>query len=98
MPILNDLKEIPPLGIGHRREAEIVNHQDMGFGQLADGFPVTSVSPGKRHLIGERWRSEVKRPVPFPTGLVGKSAGQEGFPCPGGAGDDYIVATPDPIT
>ena len=97
MPFLNDFQEVSSFGIGHGREAEIINHQDMGLGEFVDGFAVTSVSSGQGHLIGELGRTDVEGAVSFPAGFVGQGAGEERFPGTGGTGDDDIVVAPDPV-
>jgi len=97
VPLLDDLQEVSSFGIGHGGEPEIVNHQDMGLGEFVDGLAIASVSLGQRHLIGELGGTDVEGAVSFPAGLVGQGASQEGFSHPGGAGDDDVLMTFDPI-
>ena len=97
VPLLDDLQKVSSFGVGHGGEAEIVNHQDMGIGELADDLSVTSVSLGKGHLVGELGRKDVESTVSFPARLVGQGASEEGFSHAGGAGDNNIVLTFDPI-
>jgi len=94
---LNDLQEVSSFGVGHGGEAEIINHQDMGIGELVDHFAVASISLGQGHLVGELGRTDVESTVSFPAGLVGQGAGEEGFSRAGGAGDNNVVVTFDPI-
>ncbi len=60
IPLFDKLQEVSPFGIGHGRETEIVNHQDMSLGKFADGLAVTSVSLGQGHLIGELGSADVE--------------------------------------
>jgi len=69
----------------------------MGIGEFADDLSVTSVSLGEGHLVGELGRTDVERTVSFPAGLVGQGTGEEGFSRAGGADDNNVVVTFDPV-
>ena len=98
VPLLDDLQKIPSFGVGHGGETQIVNHQDMGLGKLADDLSIAAIALGQGHLVGELGRTDVEGAVSFPAGLVGQDAGQEGFPHACGSGDDDVLMTFDPIT
>ena len=55
MPVsfIYNFKEISSFGISQGRNAEVVNDQDMGFGEFIHDFSITAVIPGKSHLIIE---------------------------------------------
>ena len=97
VPLLDDLQKVSSFGVGHGGEPEIVNHQDMGIGEFADDLSVTSVSLGEGHLVGELGRTDVERAVSLPTCLIAQGAGEEGFSRAGGAGDNNVVVTLDPV-
>ena len=51
MSLLNNLQQVSSFSVGHGGEAEIINHQDLGIGELVDDFAVASVSLGQGHLV-----------------------------------------------
>lgn len=39
--VLNDFQKIPPLGVSHRSQSQVIDHQEMGFVKLVHDSCVT---------------------------------------------------------
>lgn len=90
MPFLDNFQEVPSFLVCHGGKAEIVNNQNMRFGEFGDDLSVAAVTPGQGHLIGEPRAPDVEAAVSLPAGLVGERTGDEGFPGAGGSGNDDV--------
>ena len=49
--LLNNLQEVSSLGVVHGSKTQIVDDQNMGFGEFVYGLAVAAVSLGHRHLV-----------------------------------------------
>jgi hypothetical protein len=95
--VFDDLEEVSALGIGQWREAEVVEYEEVWFGDLVDGFCVGAGAPGDIELLEEPWDSGVEGSVSVPACFVDKGAGEPGFSEAARASDDEVLALPDPV-
>src|SRR5208337_4251635 len=100
MPVsfIDNFKEISSVGISQGRNAEVVNDQDIGFGEFIHDFSITAVIPGKSHLIIETGAAQIETVKSITAGLVSQGTGQEGFAHSGGTGNNNVLEVFDPVT
>lgn len=96
MPVFQDLQDIPPLPVGKRCQAPVIDDQESKLGQAGQQLAVTAVTPGDVHLLKQSRQPEVVGTVAAPADAVGQGAGDVGFAGAGGTGEDHILFLPDP--
>jgi len=95
--VVDEFQEISALFGSDFTHPPIVKEKEIGFG---DGFEepcIAAIAFGDEEILQESGDSEVKGREAFPAGLVSECAGEEGFPCSCGAGDDEVMALFDPL-
>jgi hypothetical protein len=70
----------------------------VSFGEPFDQSAVASVRSGQSDLVEELGGAEVEGTEAFPTGLLGKGTGEEGFAHSCRTRDEKILVTADPLT
>src|SRR3990172_4191330 len=94
--IVEELEQIVALGIGERREAEIVQEEDVEASELAESADVGAVGASQSELGEEPWGAAVQSAVAFAASLLGERTGDVGFADAGCAGEDDVGVFFDP--
>nr|CAA55962.1 unnamed protein product [Pseudomonas fluorescens] len=81
-----------------RRQAPVVQNQDIDLGQLLQGAPEATVAVGDAQLLQQARGAQVQRAVALATGLVAQGAGEPGLADAGRAGQQQVVPLTDPVT
>src|SRR5208283_5750316 len=97
VPFIDNFEEISSFSISQGSNAEVVNDQDISFGEFIHDFSIAAVIPGKSHLIIETRAAQIEAVKAIPACPVGQSTGQEGFTHSGGSGNNNVLELFDPV-
>src|SRR5436305_3684698 len=73
--IIEEFEQIVALGIGERREAEIVQDEDVEASEFAEGADVSAVGTSQGELVEEPRGAAVQSAVAFAASLLGERTG-----------------------
>src|SRR5713101_7847129 len=94
--IVEELEQIVALGIGERREAEIVEDEDVEASEFAESADVGAVGASQSELVEEPRGAAVQSAVAFAASLLGERTGDVGLADAGRAGEDDVGVFFDP--
>ncbi len=70
--VFDHLQQIPPLAIPNRREAQVIDDQEIRFPELREHFAVRAVA-ARHHEVGqEAWQAQIAQKVAMATRTVSK--------------------------
>ena len=95
--IVDELQQISALFGSDLTHPPIVKEKEIGFGDGFEKHCIPAVAFGDEEILEEPGDSQIKGGEALPACLVSECAGEEGFPCSCGAGDDEVMALFDPI-
>jgi len=96
VPIVDDLQQISALFGTDLAHPPIVKEKEIGFSDGSEELSITAVSFGDEEILKESGDSQVKGGEAFSACLVCECAGEEGFSCSCGSGDNEIMVLFDP--
>ena len=82
---------------GKRRQAPVVQDQQVGLGITRHQFGEAAVAVGQAQFLQQAWQAQVAHAVAVAAGLVGQRAGEPGFAYAGWAADDQVQAVAQPL-
>ena len=97
MAIFDDLQQVATIFITERRQAPVIENQQVGLGQGRQHFPIASIPFGDREFLEESGEPEVERGQAFATGLMPQRTAEPGFSNARWAGDQDVVMLPHPL-
>jgi hypothetical protein len=74
LPVFEHFEEVAAFAVGERREAEVVEDEDIGFRQAVHDFGIGAVSVSDKNFLKHSGNSHVQRAVSFSAGFVGEGA------------------------
>src|SRR5215471_5479094 len=77
--ILDYFQQVVALRLRERFEPEVIENQQVGFGQLSKLLLIRPVAASDSQLFEQAWQSFVFNAQTLPTCLVTESAGQPAF-------------------
>jgi len=95
--IFDHLQEIAPFPIADRREAPIVQNQEIGLAQLREQFAVRAVVARDDQLRQESRQAQIADGVAMAARTLTKRTGQPAFTRPGWPRDEQHPVLPDPV-
>jgi hypothetical protein len=84
--IFKDLEQVAPLLVLHRRQAPVVEHEDVHAGEFAQEPGVGAVGTSKAEVVEEPRGATIVGAIAAATGLVSQRAGDEALAGAGGPG------------
>lgn len=96
--VVDHFQQVMPGIFLQRRQAPVVQNQDIDLGQLLQGAPEATVAVGDAQLLQQARGAQVQRAVALATGLVAQGAGEPGLADAGRAGQQQVVPLTDPVT
>jgi hypothetical protein len=78
--VLEDLQHVAAFLVGDRRQAPVVDQEDVDAGELAEQADVGAVGAGEREVVKEPRGAAVVGAEAFAAGVGGESAGDEALP------------------
>ncbi len=90
-----DLEEVSPLGVIHRRHAEVVDDEQINAAELIEQLRVAAVGAGRGQVSKQFRRLEEEGGVAVAAGFVAEGARQPGF-ADAGRPDQEQVLPPGP--
>jgi hypothetical protein len=97
VPLVEDLQEIAPGVVGQGREAPVVQHEEIEFGEATEDLAVAAVALGHRKVPEEPHEPEGLGREAEATGQVGERRGHIGFADAGGPAEQHIVMLAEPL-
>ena len=94
--VLDHFEQISSFGIGQGSQAQVVQDEQMGFGESFEERAIGAVGTGQGDLIEELREPEVKGAEALAAGSLGQGTGEEGLADAGGADDEQVVVISDP--
>lgn len=96
VPIIEDLEQIAHRLIGERGDAEVIEDQQIGLGQLPEERRALVQGAVARELIDEARKAEAAHREIGTTGRVCEGGGQIAFADPGRSGHQHVQVLSDP--
>jgi hypothetical protein len=90
MTVFEDLEHVATLVVPKRRDAPVIEHQDVVLRETTEQAGVGAVGVGKGELFEEPWHSSLRRTISAATRLLGERACDVRFARAGSAGDDHV--------
>jgi hypothetical protein len=90
LPVFEYFEQVAAFAVGERREAEVVEDEDIGLRQAVHYFWIGAVSVSDKNFLKYSRNSRVQRAVSFTAGFMGKGAGKPGFSQSGLSGEDEV--------
>jgi hypothetical protein len=97
MTFLDDFQEISSLCVIQGSQTQVIQDQEVGFGEFLHEVSITSIDPGQSDLVEELGEAEVKGLESFSAGFLSESTGQERFSHTGGTRDQEIAVFLYPV-
>ena len=79
MAIFDDLQQVTTIFLTERRQAPVIQNEQVGLGQGRQHFPIASIPFGDSQFWQESRETEVERGQAFATGLVPQRTAEPGF-------------------
>ena len=95
--VVQQLKHVAPLRGGKRRQAPVVQDQQIGLGVAGHQFGEAAVAMSETQLLHQGGQAQVAHAVAVPAGLVGQRAGEPGFAYASWPADDQVQAIAQPL-
>ena len=97
VPVLHDLKEVPPLFVCKGVEAPVVDDEQFHPLEPLKDLHIAPVGTGYLQFRCQPWHADIEGAYPLPDGAYAQGAGEVGFAHPGRADENEIVAVPYPL-
>ena len=95
--VVQQFKHVAPLRSGKRRQAPVVQDQQVGLGIAGHEFGETAVAVSQAQLLHQARQAQVAHAVTVAAGLVSQRAGEPGFAYARWAADDQVQAVAQPL-
>ena len=95
--VVHDVHEVMALCGVAGVHAPVIDDEQPGPGKLAQEFVVAAVGLGLSEGEEQAWEAVVAGGVSLQAGLVSEGAGDKGFACAAGAGDEQVVSPLQPL-
>ena len=96
--IFDHFEKVSSFRIGQRGQAQIIQDEEMGFGESLHKTAVGAIGPGESDLIEELRRAQIKGSEAFAAGLLSQGTGKEGLAHRGRTADQNILVLSDSVT
>ena len=97
MTIVHNFHQIVAVGRLERLQTPVVNDQQLDLGQQLELFVVTAIGFCLRQFQQQSRESVVADAVAMQTGVMPQRTGEVGLAAAAGAGDQQVLASPDPV-
>ncbi len=95
-PIFQDLEQIPPLGVGQRREEPIIDGQEIELGQFREQSAIGAGAATDGEVVQEPRRPDIRRREAVATRAVHEGRREPGLADAGRSGDQEMMVIADP--
>ena len=95
-PIFQDLEQIPPLGVGERREEPIIDGEQIELGEFGEQPSIRAVAATDGEVVQQPRRPDVGRGEAMATGAFHKRRRQPRLADAGRPGDQEVMVIADP--
>ena len=96
--IFDELQQIAPFAVAERREAPVVQDQEIGLGQRLHHLAVGAVGAGVHEFFAQEPRqSHIPDGVPLPTRALSEGTGEPRLARAGGPDHQERLVLPDPV-
>ena len=89
--ILDQFKQIVTFGLCHRLQSEIIEDEEIDFGQSTEYFLIASIGPCDPQILKKSAGSFIAYCQTVSTGSVTEGAGEPAFTSPGRPGDVKVL-------
>lgn len=96
-PVVQQFQQVVSLVRGNRRDAEVVQDEQVQPRQLRQPFAQAAIAVGHVQLLQQPWRAGVEHREAQARGLLPQCAGEPRLAAPGGAGEQHVVAMAQPV-
>ena len=96
--VIEDFEQICPILSRESREAPVIQHDERGFGRRFQELDVAAVAVRDPQLLDQSGNAPVLDRSALPATLLGERAGEPRLAGAGGAGDEQILGSTQPLT
>src|SRR5271163_5017801 len=97
MTVFEDFEEISLLGLSERRQAPVVQDQELDARETFEQASIAAVAAGERQRLEQARNPMVDHASAVPAGLLAESAGDPTLADAGGPGDQKFFGTAYPV-
>jgi hypothetical protein len=78
MPVFQQLQQVTAVFVAQRRQAPVIQDEQLGLGQRRHQLRIATVPFGKGEFLEQPGQAEIERGEPLPAGLMPKGTGKPG--------------------
>ncbi len=97
MTVLDDFEQVMAFALSHRLEGEVIEDEEIGFGDLGEAPDQGSVTAGDAQTVEQPGNAFIANGETLATSLVAESTGEPGFAGAGWSREVQVVTSADPV-